>query len=116
VVRILGSISYGKGGGIFNNGNMILDHFTVAQNSSEGGGPFSGAGALPGLALGGGIFTTNGSAALQNTILAGSSSGSNDFGVLIDNGNNLSSDSSCQFNAAGSMNNTDPRLSPLVHQ
>jgi hypothetical protein len=48
---------------------------------------------------------------MVNTLLAGAG---NCYGYLADWGHNLSSDNSCAFSAAGSMNNTDPRLGPLT--
>jgi hypothetical protein len=96
---------------------MILVHATVALNATQAGLSLDRFGNVltnnPSVSLGGGIFTTNGSSTLQNTIVANSLSGSNSIGVLIDDGNNLSSDSSCQFTVPGSLNNTDPLLSPL---
>jgi hypothetical protein len=48
-----------------------------------------------------------------NTILAGNSP-SNCSGTIADAGHNLSSDNSCVFTGAGSLNNTDPMLGPLA--
>jgi hypothetical protein len=48
-----------------------------------------------------------------NTILASNISGSNCFGSIMDMGHNLSSDSSCDFSAPGSLDNTDAKLGPL---
>jgi hypothetical protein len=54
-----------------------------------------------------------GTTTLFNSILASNILGSNCFGSIIDGGNNLSSDSSCQFTTAGSKINIDPRLGPF---
>lgn len=56
----------------------------------------------------GGIWASGGK--LVNTVLAGSSCN----GSITDGGHNLSSDASCAFTAAGSRNNTDPKLGPLA--
>jgi len=53
--------------------------------------------------LGGGIFVTNGSVTLINTILTNGVASSNGFGALIDGGHNLSSDASCNFTNVGSL-------------
>jgi hypothetical protein len=103
-----------EGGGIFNLGSMTLVHATVASNAVYPGTLiFNGIPRNSGLALGAETYSINGPAVVQNTIIGNSLSGSNCFGVLIDQGNNISSDASCQFTAPGSMNNTDPLLSPL---
>jgi hypothetical protein len=101
------------GGGIFNQGDAVLVNVTVAENNVESPGTGAISHPQPGLVAGGGIFTTNGSTIAQNTIVANNLSGGNCFGALVDNGNNLSSDSSCQFTASGSFNNTDPMLGSL---
>jgi hypothetical protein len=100
----------GLGGGIFNaGGTIVLLNNTIAENVVQGG-----AGATNGIGYGAGIFSTNGSVTVFNTILANSSGGgTNCFGTLIDGGQNISSDASCAFVAAGSLNNTDPVISPL---
>lgn len=103
--------SAAAGGGIFDQGTMLLSQCTIASNDLHPGRDHSVYAIAP--ALGGGIFSTNGLGKLQNTIIANNNGGSNCFGVLIDNGNNLSSDSSCQFTAPGSFNNTDPLLGSL---
>jgi hypothetical protein len=100
----------GNGGGFYNIATLSLVHATVASN----GAIVTGHTNNPGIERGGGIFTTNNSSpVLRNSIIANSPSGGNAFGVLIDDGNNISSDSTCQFTAPGSLNNTDPLLSDL---
>ncbi|MDB6038278.1 MAG: hypothetical protein JWM99_2119 [Verrucomicrobiales bacterium] len=103
--------SAAEGGGIFDQGTMLLSQCTVASNDLHPGRDHYVYAIAP--AQGGGIFSTNGLGTLQNTIVANNNGGSNCFGVLIDKGNNLSSDSSCQFTAPGSFNDTDPRISSL---
>jgi hypothetical protein len=88
-----------------------LVNVTFAGNSAAGGtGPRIPAGD----GFGGAIYTTNGTLWLGNSILAYSPSGGNAFGPLTDGGHNLSSDASCSFTNAGSLNNTDPLLGPLA--
>jgi hypothetical protein len=100
----------GLGGGIFHeSGSASVNHLTISSNSAIGGFAVE-----PGLALGGGISTSNSNLRLQNTIIAFSTNGSNCFGPLIDDGNNISTDASCPFTAPGSLSNTDPVLSPLA--
>jgi hypothetical protein len=70
----------------------------------------SGTGGVSGTAVGGVKLVSGVSA---NTLLAGNSP-SNCSGTITDAGHNLSSDASCAFTAAGSMNNTDPKLGPLA--
>jgi hypothetical protein len=101
----------GNGGGIANLMSMTVVHVTLASNSALVG---ASVGTPAGPGRGGGVYSSsNGLSTLQNSLLAGNLSGSNGFGPLIDQGNNLSSDSSCQFTAPGSLNNSDPRLSSL---
>jgi hypothetical protein len=102
--------SAAEGGGIYDQGTMLLSQCTIASNEVHPGRDHYGSEFGP--ALGGGIFSTNGLATLQNTIVA-NKGGNNCFGVLRDNGNNLSSDATCQFTASGSFNNTDPLLRAL---
>jgi hypothetical protein len=107
-----GSVGTGHGGAIATFGSMSAIHLTVAGNAATNGTtPFGASSNLT--SLGGGIFVSNNAPVLRNTILANNFVGSNSFGALVDQGNNLSSDDSCHFTAPGSLNNTDPRLGPL---
>jgi len=100
------------GGGIFHeSGSAIFNHVTMFANSATGAPTLRGE--PSGLSLGGGIGTSNSNLRLQNTILAFNTNGSNCFGPLIDDGNNISSDTSCPFTATGSLSNIDPVLAPL---
>jgi hypothetical protein len=106
----------GDGGGLYNAGAATLVNLTWATNSANGGaGGFSSypIPASPGLSLGGAICNSNGTVNLYNTIVAGSTSGSNCWGTVLDYGHNLSSDNSAGFYMPGSLNNTDPILGPL---
>ncbi|MBL9167661.1 MAG: hypothetical protein JNN07_07960 [Verrucomicrobiales bacterium] len=96
----------GFGGAIFNQGTTTLAHATLAANrvlAAIPKGNYTG--------RGGGIFSTNGTVTLLNSLLKHGSSGSNCFGALTDAGGNLSSDASCHF--ANGLNSIDPLLGPL---
>jgi hypothetical protein len=101
----------GLGGGLYNNGGSIaLNYVTISGNGAEqitGGTPETGS------TSGGGIYSTTGTVTLHATIVANSLSGSNAFGNLVDGGNNLSSDFSCNFTNTSSLNAIDPGLGPL---
>jgi len=107
----------GNGGGIFvSSGSFAVTNLTFTMNSAQGGigGTFQGTHASDGSSLGGAVYVATGATAIAvNTILANSLSGSNCFGTLTDAGHNHSSDASCYFTTAGSLNNTDPKLGPF---
>ena len=107
-----GTAGIASGGGLALLGNTTLSHVTIASNVALNGASPSQPVPLPG--RGGGIYATNNAPTLQNSIVAGNVTGSNAFGVLTDEGNNISSDGSCEFTQPGSRNNVDPRLSPLA--
>ncbi len=126
------------GGGILNEGRVTVNNSTISGNnavaiskylsaSSFGGGisnststtltvnnsTISGNGALSdGGGIGGGVYN-DGNAALQNSIVANSTSGGNCSGTMTSNGYNLSSDNTCNFNNSGDLNNTNPKLGQL---
>jgi hypothetical protein len=123
---------YVFGGGIDNTGALTINNCTISGNSAEGfavhgGGVANFSSTLTinnstisgntakGMAAsqGGGIWNFSGTATLQNSIVANSPSGGNCFGAVTSNGYNLSSDSTCNFNNSGDLNNTDPKLGPL---
>jgi hypothetical protein len=112
----------GAGGGIFSGGILVITNSTVSQNQTAGGGGGILTGGTNGnLSLsnvtisgnssgfGGGV---DGSATIQNSIVA-TNSGGNCSGTMTSNGYNLSSDSTCNFNSTGDLNNTDPKLGQL---
>jgi hypothetical protein len=100
------------GGGINNaGGSLSLDYVTLNGNAAAIG---AGAQVTNSAALGGNLFSTNGAATVQSSILANAPSGSNAFAILTDAGYNLSSDGSCSFSGPGSLNNVDPKLGPLA--
>ena len=84
-------------GGIYDaTGQCYLTNCTVVFNSGTG------------------IRTTGTDGTkLINTLLAENSPGGNGFGGITDLGYNLSSDDTCSFTEAGSMNNTYALLGPL---
>ena len=99
-----------SGGAVDNNGVTVdLINATLFGNGCTGG-----IGNANGNRLGGNLRNTTGLVTLKNTIVANSSSGTNAFGTITDGGNNISSDLSCNFTNAGSLNNTNPRLGPLA--
>jgi sugar lactone lactonase YvrE len=90
----------GFGGAIgASDATMVLVNTTLAGNTVNTNG------------FAGGIWQTNSTVTVQNSILANLSG--NCVGSLIDGGNNISSDASCQFTSAASVNNTDPLLGPF---
>jgi hypothetical protein len=102
----------GMGGGLCNTGGVVtLNHVTVADNLTSGTANLTG---YESYLRGAGLFSTNGTATILNSIIANNLSGSNGFGTFVDGGHNISSDASFHFSAPGSLNNTDPVLSPLA--
>ena len=95
---ISGNSAGGTGGGIYNRGTLTIHNSTLSGNKAPGGG---------------GIENYSGTATLQNSIVANSPAGGNCGGTLTSKGYNLSSDSTCNFNKSGDLNNTDPMLGPL---
>ena len=84
------------GGGIYSEGTAIINNSTLSENAAP---------------LGGGI---DGSATLQNSIVANSPSGGNcGGGPMTSNGYNMSDDNTCNFHNSGDRNNTNPMLGPL---
>jgi predicted outer membrane repeat protein len=123
-----------KGGAIRSYGTLMITNSTISGNRAmrgSGGGIHNGqlfgqtgtlvisnstiSGNIAGDGRGGGIFNLNGiTLALQNSIIA-NNTGGNCSGTMTSNGYNLSSDSTCNFNGAGDLNNTDPKLGPLLY-
>jgi hypothetical protein len=96
-----------RGGGIFNSGTLTTSNSTFSGNSAATG-TASG--------VGGSIYNYfEGTAILQNTIVANSTLGGNCSGSVTSNGYNLSSDGTCNLNNTGDLNNTDPKLGQLGH-
>jgi hypothetical protein len=105
------ALSRGGGGAIAAFGGLQVTNSTFVGNSSAG------------LQGGGAILSPEGGTSLRNTILANSSpklflgncapaSLAGGAAPISDAGYNISDDNSCGFAATGSLNNTDPQLSP----
>jgi hypothetical protein len=88
-------------GGLFqSSGTLVINNSTFSGNVARGG-------------KGGAIFNVEGSTAvLQNSIVA-NNTGGNCSGAVTSHGYNLSGDSTCDFDGAGDLNNTDPKLGRL---
>ncbi|HEV3279066.1 MAG TPA: choice-of-anchor Q domain-containing protein [Terriglobia bacterium] len=121
-----------SGGGIFNYGTLVINNSTFSGNAAPGGlgggihngqllgqagtlvinnSTFSANAARDG--AGGGVSNLSGNTAtLQNSIVA-NNAGGNCRGTMTSDGYNLSSDGTCNFNNAGDLNNTGPKLGPL---
>jgi len=119
----------GFGGSLYNaSGTVTMVNVTLVHGSAipgSGGAPgYHGAyssgypmAGYPGYnSYGGNIGFGSGGVALKNTIVAYGSGapGYNCSGALVDNGNNLCSDSSAGFSAANSYNGVDPLLAANV--
>jgi hypothetical protein len=91
----------GTGGISQNAGTLIITNSTLSGNS----GPVVG-----------GFSHNGGTSTLRNTIIANSAPGADCLisGAITSSGHNLSSDSSCGFNASGDLQNTNPLLGPLA--
>jgi hypothetical protein len=99
---LLGSLAGGiLNGGLFQStGTLAINNSTLRGNVARGG-------------KGGAIFNVKGSAVvLQNSIVA-NNTGGNCSGAVTSKGYNLSSDSTCDFDRAGDLNDTDPKLGRL---
>ena len=116
---IAGSGSVAQGGALYYGGTpypCTLTNCTVANNSAAGVTATSGG-------TGGGLcyvanFPGQGQLTLINTVVANNTattSGGNSQGTITDGGHNICSDASAAFTSATSLNNTDPRLGPLVY-
>ena len=108
------------GAGIFNgsDGATIIVNCTFSSHGVVGGvggdgGPGSGLGdsgdqGSAGRAEGAAVFNGGGTIRLRNSILAHSASGANAGGLILDEGFNLSSDTSPDFSSSDSQNSADP--------
>jgi hypothetical protein len=100
----------GNGGGIaLTGGTASLVNITVAANRVDA--TASNVGPAP--LQGGGIYSTNATVIIRDSIVADSTSGADVWGILTDDGYNICSDSTAAFSAEGSLNNTEPKLGPL---
>ena len=99
---LVGSLAGGiLNGGLFQSaGTLAINNSTFSGNVARGG-------------KGGGLFNVKGSTVvLQNSIVT-NNTGGNCSGTLTSNGYNLSSDSTCDFDSTGDLNDTDPKLGRL---
>jgi uncharacterized repeat protein (TIGR01451 family) len=101
------TVTLNSGGGIVAMGatTTTLTNCTVSHNS----------GGMLGLAPGGIMASTDGSATLtlKNTIVANSTSGDECSGIITSQGHNIASDTTCGLTGTGDQQNTDPLLGPL---
>ncbi len=113
----------GNGGGaqagaLANSGDVSALNCTIWQNAASGGTATNGCPSSPtgtnGTALGYSIVRLDGIVCLTNTIVGHGTAISNCLGLITDGGHNISSDGSCNFTTAGSLNNADPRLASLA--
>ena len=125
---VSGNSSNNEGGGIdVNGGTLTLENVTISGNSAldDGGGiRCTGVCGLTNVTVtdnsatdsGDGIREENGGIVdFLNTIVA-NNSGTDCSGSAVNfvsNGNNLSSDATCDFTITGDQQNTDPLLGPL---
>ncbi len=93
------------GGGIFNNTNatFMAMNLTIASNSCI---------SSSGIAISQ-IGNTNGTLRLHNSIIAYGGTNGNSYGIITDDGFNISSDGSANLFGGASYNYTDPKLGPL---
>lgn len=100
-----------------------ITNCTFAANSGTNGsggaagsaGSATGAPGMPGTpGSGSGAIKVPG-AGLVNTLLSANIPGGNGAGLITDLGHNLSSDGTCAFSNAGSLNNTDAKLAVLAN-
>jgi hypothetical protein len=128
---VSGNTTTVEGGGIASAGGVVtLSNVTISGNTAVRGGGLDCAGpcTLTNATVtentapsnGGGVRqrTGSGSITFLNTIVANNiSAGAVDCdgnpSLLFSNGNNLSSDASCDFTTAGDQENTNPLLGPL---
>jgi hypothetical protein len=93
-----GNFCEAYGGGIWAGGSVTISNSTLRFNSVSAS-----------TTAGDNIYVyVSGTATFQNSIVAGTCSG-----TIISKGYNLSADGSCNFTSAGDRNNTDPLLGPL---
>ena len=78
----------------------MINNSTLSGNVARGG-------------KGGGIFNVKGSTVVLRNSIVADNTGGNCHGAVSSKGYNLSSDSTCDFDGAGDLNNTDPKLGKL---
>jgi|SRR5579871_112860 len=118
----------GYGGAIYTySGTLSITNSTFSQNSATtgGGAIYSQGGTVlisnstfgtnpENIGGGGALSNAGGSILIQNSIVANGGNGGNCAGSITSTGYNLSSDSSCTFNAPGDLNGLNPNLGALA--
>ena len=110
-----------RGGAIYNSNSVVIVNCTIATNNTVGGergiSPAGGdRNGDPGVSQGGNIYRQLGQVRLRNTILAKGTNGSNYGGTVVDDGYNLSSDTTPTFIAgSGSLKSANPGLGSLTN-
>jgi hypothetical protein len=117
--------SASNGGGIDNNGTLTITNSTFVNNSAsnDDGGGFWSDGSVTitnstfvnnSASNGGGFYSGRGTVNISGSIVA-NNTGGNCFGTINDQGYNLESGTDCGFTGTGSLQNTNPLLSPLAN-
>ena len=117
------------GGGLYNAGTVNITNSTFANNSATGGGgglfnfKFGSTMTISestiadnSAGVGGGVSNEDSNVNIHGSIVANNTGGDCVVGIqgFNDQGNNLSSDSSCDFISPGDLQNTNPQLSALA--
>ena len=110
---ILGTNGNAIGGGVFNNTNATFIAMDVTIASNNCSSPPALYGTSNGIAAGTQIANTNGTLRLHNSIIAYGGANGNSYGIITDDGFNISSDGSANLFGGASYNYTDPKLGPL---
>jgi hypothetical protein len=110
------TVSGNSGDGIFNGATLQLTNSTVSGNSGDGiDNEYGGTLQVTNSTVPGntdrGIYNNFAALYIGGSIMANNTEG-NCARALIDQGYNLSSDSSCRLTASTSLLNTDPKLDP----
>jgi hypothetical protein len=98
------------------NGTVALVNVTIDQNGAYSTNASHVVGPPPppdGPGLGGGLFSTNATVLVRNSIIGNSDRGGDTWGTVMDGGYNICSDATAQFTAHGSLNSADPMLLPF---
>src|SRR5581483_10807922 len=106
-VTISANIAGGFGGGIANLAGGVAVLNTVTMNGNSSSDTVQGS-------TGSGIYNDpSDSVTINGVIIASNTSGSNCAGLITSQGDNISSDASCNLTGPGDRNSTDPLLGPL---
>ncbi len=118
--RFAGDGGSARGGAIYNSNNVVnLVNCTIATNNAFGGEPGLSPSSdpknsgVPGAQQGGNVYRQAGQVRMRNSILAKGTNGSNYGGTVIDDGYNLTSDTTPVFSSPTSMEKTNARLGSL---